>query len=141
MWSTSSGARTSRSATSTSSRCSGGRRRTGDPPAITERNPDTSAGLFAGFSPRSGGADLQAFIEEITSAERDVLFCTTFDLNDIERALLGDPNDPILRLGLQNSRSQITGYHRDHYRRLRRHRDGAGRQGYLKEMTAGQRAS
>jgi hypothetical protein len=111
---------------------------------ITEHNPlDTSAGLFAGFSPRSGGADLQAFIEEIGSAERDLLFCTTFDLNDdIERALLGDPNDPILRLGLQNSRSQITGYHRD------RTADFVatamvpeGLEGYLKETTAGQRGN
>ena len=108
---------------------------------VTENNPiDASAGLFAGFSPRSGGTDLDAFISEIGSAERDVLFCTTFDLNDdIERALLGEPDDPILRLGLQNSRSQITGYHRD------RTADFVatamipeGLEGYLKETTAGQ---
>lgn len=111
---------------------------------INEHNPiDASAGLFAGFSPRSGSVDLEAFVEEIGSAKRDVLFCTAFDLNDgIEQALLGEPNDPILRLGLQNTRSQITGYHRD------RTADFVatamvpeGLEGYLKESTAGQRGN
>ncbi len=111
---------------------------------ITENNPiDASASLFAGFSPRSGGADLEAFIGEIRAAKRDVLFCTAFDLNDgIEQALLGEPHDPILRLGLQNTRSQITGFHRD------RSADFVatamlpeGLEGYLKETTAGQRGN
>ena len=72
-----------------------------------------------------------------------MLFCTAFDLNDgIEAALLGEPNDPILRLGLQNTRSEITGYHRD------RTADFVaaamvleGLEGYLQETTAGQRGN
>lgn len=90
-----------------------------DPPAtrryITAHNPiGGPQPLFVGFSPRSGGADLQAFIQEVKAARRDVLFCTAFDLyDDLEKALLGKPHDPILRYGLQNQRSTITGYHAD----------------------------
>jgi phosphatidylserine/phosphatidylglycerophosphate/cardiolipin synthase-like enzyme len=111
---------------------------------VTENNPvDASQPLFAGFSPRSGGADLESFITHIDAATRDVLFCTAFDLYDgIEQALLGEPRDPILRLGLQNSRSEITGYHRD------RTADFVatamlpeGLEGYLEESTAGQRGN
>jgi hypothetical protein len=111
---------------------------------VTENNPiDTSRPVFVGFSPRSGGTDLQAFIECIDAATRDVLFCTAFDLNDgIEEALLGRPHDPIFRLGLQNTRSKITGYHRD------RTADFVatamvpeGLEGFLEETTAGQRGN
>ncbi len=111
---------------------------------VTANNPvDVQRPLFVGFSPRSGGADLAAFTERIGAATRDVLFCTAFDLDDgIEGALLGEPHDPILRLGLQNSRSQITGYHRD------RTADFVatamipkGLEGYLEETTAGQRGN
>lgn len=46
---------------------------------VTENNPiDPSGPLFAGFSPRSGAADLEAFVAEVRSARRDVLFCTAF---------------------------------------------------------------
>ncbi len=105
-------------------------------PADTDR-------LDVGFSPRSGRADLDFFKTEIDSAHRDVLFCTAFDLdNEILQALLGAPHDMILRLGLQNSRSAITGYHRD------RTADftatamlSTGLEGYLKETTAGQKGN
>lgn len=111
---------------------------------VTENNPiDTERELFTGFSPRSGGADLQTFSSCIRRATRDVLFCTAFKLHkDIEKALLGEPHDPILRLGLQNTRSEITGYHRD------RTADFVatamlpkGLEGYLEETTAGQRGN
>jgi phosphatidylserine/phosphatidylglycerophosphate/cardiolipin synthase-like enzyme len=70
--------------------------------------------VLAGFSPRSGEKDLDAFVATIGQAERDVLFCTAFDLNDrIEQALLGEPHDDVLRIGLQNKPSEITGFHRD----------------------------
>lgn len=73
-----------------------------DPPVVT------------GFSPRSGEKDLDAFVATIDQAERDVLFCTAFDLdNRIEQALLGKAHDDVLRIGLQNRPSEITGYHRD----------------------------
>jgi hypothetical protein len=70
--------------------------------------------VVAGFSPRSGEKDLDAFVATIDQAKSDVLFCTAFDLNDrIEKALLGEPHDDVLRIGLQNRPSVITGFHRD----------------------------
>ena len=75
---------------------------------------DTNAEVFAGFSPRSGRVDLQAFINAIDAAQRDVLFCTAFDLYDeLEAALLGRAHDTILRYGLQNMASKISGFHAD----------------------------
>jgi hypothetical protein len=99
--------------------------------------------IVAGFSPRGGEVDLELFAAEIRGAARDVLFCTAFDLNKrILEALLGQPHDPILRFGLQNSPSEITGVHRD------RTADfvatamlDEGLEGYLKESTAGQRGN
>ncbi|MEW6402458.1 MAG: phospholipase D-like domain-containing protein [Chloroflexota bacterium] len=99
--------------------------------------------VFAGFSPRTGLLDLKHFIEIVNSARRDVLFCTAFDLYDpLQQALLGQPHDPILRYGMQNTRSRITGVHAD------RSADFAaaamlsgGLEGWLKESTVGQRGN
>jgi phosphatidylserine/phosphatidylglycerophosphate/cardiolipin synthase-like enzyme len=121
----------------------------GDSPAdtrtyITANNPISGSGNpFVGFSPRKGKADLNHFSDLIQSAKRDVLFCTAFDLyNPIETALLGEANDPILRYGLQNSRSTITGIHQD------RTADfvsaamlSTGLEGFLKESTKGQKGN
>lgn len=111
---------------------------------IDANNPlSPDAPLVVGFSPRSGEVDLDLFAGEIGSAHRDVLFCTAFDLEDrIEKALLGKAHDDILRLGLENSRSEITGFHRD------RTADFSataflknGLEGFLKESTRGQRGN
>jgi phosphatidylserine/phosphatidylglycerophosphate/cardiolipin synthase-like enzyme len=82
---------------------------------ITEHNPmDPSQPLFAGFSPRSGQGDLHEFVDIINAAKKDLLFVTAFTLPDaILNALLGKPHDDILRYGLQNSVSKITGFHAD----------------------------
>lgn len=82
---------------------------------ITAHNPmDATQPLFAGFSPRTGGADLREFVEIIEAAQKDVLFVTAFALpNSILNALLGQPHDDILRYGLQNTASRITGFHAD----------------------------
>lgn len=75
---------------------------------------DLGQKLFAGFSPRSGKADLAEFINIINSADRDLLFATAFKLpEEILDALLGNANDPVLRYGIQNTASRITGYHAD----------------------------
>lgn len=75
----------------------------------------TSPERFAGFSPRSNLTDIKLVEKLIQSAKRDVIFSTAFKLRDeIEDALLGEPDDSILRLGIQNSSSsKITGIHRD----------------------------
>ncbi len=111
---------------------------------VSENNPiDLERSPFAGFSPRSGGADLEAFAECIDAAKRDVLFCTAFGLHDgIEKALLGEPHDPILRLGLQNTRSEITGFHRDRTAQfVATAMLPKGLEGFLEETTAGQRGN
>src|SRR5215208_7141602 len=99
--------------------------------------------LFAGFSPRSEPTDLKRFKTIVDGAGTDVLFCTAFDLFDpLEQALLGKANDPILRYGLQNSRSQITGYHRDRSADFRATAMlNKGLEGFLKESTKGQRGT
>lgn len=82
---------------------------------INLHNPiDTGAELFAGFSPRSEKADLAEFIRIIHGADRDLLFATAFRLpGDILDALLGAPHDEVLRFGIENSVSRITGFHAD----------------------------
>jgi phosphatidylserine/phosphatidylglycerophosphate/cardiolipin synthase-like enzyme len=83
--------------------------------AINQKNPIVgNVPLFAGFSPRSGLGDLTEFVDVIQGAQRDVLFCTVFKLFDaVLKALKGKNNDPILRIGLQNTRTTITGFHKD----------------------------
>jgi phosphatidylserine/phosphatidylglycerophosphate/cardiolipin synthase-like enzyme len=108
-----------------------------------ENPPDLAGPVFVGFSPRSGLEDLEEFDRLIRSARRDVLFCTAFDLyEDLEAALLGEPNDPIVRFGVQNQRSTLTGYHRD---RTAQFSAAAllstGLEGFLKESLAGQRGN
>ncbi len=83
---------------------------------VTSENPiDSSVSPFAGFSPRSDKSDLQAFTKDVAAAKRDVLFVTAFKQIDpaLLKAVLGRPHDPILRIGLQNSATTITGFHRD----------------------------
>jgi phosphatidylserine/phosphatidylglycerophosphate/cardiolipin synthase-like enzyme len=98
----------------------------GDPPGagldvgetrkwINENDPLSETDpIFVGFSPRTGGTDLALFVKEIGAATRDILFCTAFELNvDVLNALKGADHDSILRFGLENLPSAITGYHRD----------------------------
>ncbi|HEY8814842.1 MAG TPA: phospholipase D-like domain-containing protein [Candidatus Dormibacteraeota bacterium] len=99
--------------------------------------------LQVGFSPRTDEVDLDFFVGEINKARRDLLFCTAFAIKDrVLEALLGKPHDDVLRLGVQNSRSKITGFHRD------RTADfsaaaflNKGLEGFLKESTAGQKGN
>lgn len=82
---------------------------------ITENNRmDPGNALFAGFSPRSGGSDLAEFIRVIRGADKDLLFATAFMLPEpILNALLGSAHDDVLRYGIQNTKSRITGFHAD----------------------------
>lgn len=82
---------------------------------INANNPiDKSNNFFVGFSPRKGGADLAEFISVITSADKDLLFATAFALPEtILDALLGAEHDAVLRYGIQNTSSRITGFHAD----------------------------
>ncbi len=75
---------------------------------------DADSNIWAGFSPRAGKVDLAEFVNILNNADKDLLFATAFALpDDILDAILGQPNDPVLRYGIQNSASRITGYHSD----------------------------
>ncbi|MRR28743.1 phospholipase [bacterium] len=82
---------------------------------ITDNNPiDETQELFVGFSPRRKETDLDTFVKIINSADRDILFATAFRLPArILEALKGKPHDSVLRFGLQNTASEITGIHAD----------------------------
>ena len=111
---------------------------------ITEHNPmDLTQPLFAGFSPRSGGGDLREFVEIIEAASKDVLFVTAFTLPDaILNALLGKPHDDILRYGLQNTASRITGFHADRSAEFAATALlNTGLEGWLKENMKGQKGN
>ena len=111
---------------------------------VNHANPMELTGpLFVGFSPRSGLKDLDGFSALIRDARRDVLFCTAFKLYaGLEEALLGEPGDPILRIGVQNTRSKLTGFHRDVTASFTAAAMlSTGLEGFLRESTAGQRGN
>ncbi|MGH8108097.1 MAG: phospholipase D-like domain-containing protein [Arenimonas sp.] len=82
---------------------------------INQNNPmDPASSMYVGFSPRTGGGDLAEFINVMLAADKDLLFATAFKLpEDILDALLGGENDDVLRYGIQNTTSRITGFHAD----------------------------
>lgn len=75
---------------------------------------DPAASMQVGFSPRTGKTDLSCFVTLINSAKQDVLFSTAFNLEEsVEEALAGEPHDAVLRFGVQDKASKITGMHAD----------------------------
>ncbi|MDI3354705.1 phospholipase D-like domain-containing protein [Pseudomonas sp. UYIF39] len=111
---------------------------------LTQNNPmDPLQPLFAGFSPRSGEGDLDEFVEIINAAKKDVLFVTAFALpDDILKGLLGQPHDDILRYGLQNTASRITGFHADRTAEFAATALlNTGLEGWLKENMKGQKGN
>lgn len=82
---------------------------------ITQHNPVNPKGeLFVGFSPRVGNTDLKDFVIEVNQSRRDVLFCVVFSMDkSVRKAILGKPNDPILRYGISNAPGNIKGYDAD----------------------------
>ncbi|MEO6798432.1 MAG: phospholipase D-like domain-containing protein [Rhodanobacter sp.] len=111
---------------------------------ITANNPiPTGAPLFAGFSPRAGGADLAEFINIIRAADKDLLFATAFSLPaNILDALLGAEHDDVLRYGIQNTASRITGFHADRTAEFTATAMlSTGLEGWVKEGLKGQRGN
>jgi phosphatidylserine/phosphatidylglycerophosphate/cardiolipin synthase-like enzyme len=109
---------------------------------INANNPiDFATPVYVGFSPRSGYVDLEAIAETIADGERDVLFSTAFALDQrVLDALLGDAGDDVIRLGVQNTRSSITGFHRDRSANFSATALlNTGLEGFLKESLAGQK--
>ena len=111
---------------------------------INANNPiDRTQDLFVGFSPRTGKADLAEFVRIIKAADKDVLFATAFKLpEDILDALLGSANDPVLRYGIQNTASRITGFHADRTAEFTAPALlSSGLEGWVKEGLRGQRGN
>ncbi|KNH28322.1 phospholipase [Pseudomonas syringae] len=111
---------------------------------LTENNPmQSDQALFAGFSPRSGQGDLREFVEIINAAKKDLLFVTAFALpEEVLNALLGQPHDEILRYGLQNTVSRITGFHADRTAQFAATALlNTGLEGWLKENMKGQKGN
>jgi phosphatidylserine/phosphatidylglycerophosphate/cardiolipin synthase-like enzyme len=111
---------------------------------ITVNNPiDASAPMFSGFSPRSGKTDLAEFVNIITAADVDLLFATAFKLpDDILDALLGKAHDDVLRFGIQNTASRITGFHADRTAEFTTPALlSTGLEGWVKEGLRGQRGN
>lgn len=82
----------------------------------TELNPlSPTLPLQVGFSPRAGRGDLTLFATLINAARQDVLFATAFGIDPVVMgALQGQPNDSILRYGIQDKPTAgVTGIHAD----------------------------
>lgn len=93
------------------------------------------------FSPRNKLTDLEEVCAIIQAAKRDIVFCTTFRLHDmITAALWPQRGDDVIRYGLQNQRSKITGTHRRAMFVANAYLKG-GLEGFLKESTAKQRGN
>lgn len=111
---------------------------------ITQNNPiDTTKPIFAGFSPRVGEGDLDEFVDVINGAEQDLLFATAFQLPErVLDAMLGKANDDVLRYGIQNSTSRITGFHADRTAEFTTPAMlSSGLEGWVKEGLRGQRGN
>jgi phosphatidylserine/phosphatidylglycerophosphate/cardiolipin synthase-like enzyme len=77
---------------------------------------EPETGVQVLFSPRPDRGDLDYYVRLIGGAARSLVFATAFDLDDsVLGALAGEGGEKrILRYGLQNSASRVTGYNRDH---------------------------
>jgi PLD-like domain len=67
------------------------------------------------FSPRRDRGDLDHYVALVNTAQRSLIFATAFELDDALLDALAGANGArrILRYGLQNSASRVTGYNRE----------------------------
>jgi len=92
------------------------------------------------FSPRRKFHDLWKIRSFLCKAKRDIVFCTTFRLDPlIMSPLMPCKTDRVLRYGLQNSRSTVTGYHRHSIYVAPAIIKKDSVEGFLRENTAGRK--
>ena len=96
--------------------------------------------LFQSFSPRSGYVDIDLLEEILHQASSEVFICSAFKLHDRISAALDIDNPKVCRFGLQNSRSTITGIHRNRSFVVPAFLK-EGLEGFLKESTAKQKGN
>lgn len=108
---------------------------------INENNPITDLAEQVLFSPRSGLVDLDEIASVVDDyTHSDLIFCTAFKLHEKIRGALRPKKDGLVRYGLQNRKSTITGIHRNAEFTVPAYLKG-GLEGFLKESTAGQKGS
>ena len=108
---------------------------------INENNPIVQEPRGAVFSPRSGLTDLEEVKQILQNVQGEMMFCTAFKLHDMVTAAVHPAApDNVIRYGLQNSRSTITGTHR-HGTFIVPTFLKDGLENFLKESTAGQRGN
>ncbi len=96
--------------------------------------------LFQSFSPRSGYIDIDFLEKTINEASSEVFICSAFKLHDRITAALSNPDPKVSRFGLQNSRTTITGFHRNKSFTAPAFLKN-GLEGFLKESTKNQRGT
>ena len=92
------------------------------------------------FSPRSGYIDIDLVEKTIKDADSEVFICSTFKLHDRITDALANPDPGVIRYGLQNSRTRITGFHRNKSFTTPAFLT-KGLEGFLKESSKGQRGT
>ncbi len=96
--------------------------------------------IFFSFSPRVGYVDIDLLEETINGASSEIFICSAFKLHDRITAALENQDPSVIRFGLQNSRSQITGFHRNRSFTAPAFLEN-GLEGFLKESTKKQRGT
>ena len=107
---------------------------------INKNHPlQTNKDMYASFSPRSKWADIDLLESHIRNAKSELFLCSAFRMHPRITQAIEDKTD-IIRYGLQNSRTRITGLHRNKSFTVPAIlKDGL--EGFLKESTKGQRGN
>ena len=107
---------------------------------INKNHPlQTNKDMYASFSPRSKWADIDLLESHIRNAKSELFLCSAFKMHPRITQAIEDKTD-IIRYGLQNSRTRITGLHRNKSFTVPAIlKDGL--EGFLKESTKGQRGN
>ena len=95
--------------------------------------------LFPSFSPRSKFVDIDLLESYIKNAKSELFLCSTFRMHKRITQAIKDHHS-IIRYGLQNSRTSITGLHRNRSFTVPAILN-KGLEGFLKESTKGQRGN
>ncbi|HHB79125.1 MAG TPA: phospholipase [Saprospiraceae bacterium] len=95
--------------------------------------------LFPSFSPRSKFVDIDLLETTIRQAQSELFLCSTFRMHPRITQAIKDKTD-IIRYGLQNNRTSITGIHRNKSFTVPAILKN-GLEGFLKESTKGQKGN
>ncbi len=95
---------------------------------------------FSYFSPRSSYDDIEFLVETIKNARSEVFICSTFKMHDDVTTQLANPAPGNIHYGLQNSRTKITGLHRNSSFTVPSYLK-KGLEGFLWESTKGQKGA